>query len=228
MLYRAHPIFLSQAHRSPARPIRYMRKMATKEQSEAREAKQIQRDAMKTKLSSLSDEEVSMQSEKAQNVILSLPQYQEAKRVAIYLSMPDGEAQTGKLVRHALEHDKKVFVPYIYPVGSEKPKKKVMDMLRLESTQDYQGLERDSWGIPKLPKEGRELRENAIGGVGLSMSGEGMQEDKTEVAGLDLIVVPAVAFDREMNRMGHGAGFYDQYLSRFCSSDKRVKPFLGM
>lgn len=202
--------------------------MATKEQSEAREAKQKQRAALKTTLFSLSDEDVNVQSGKAQDVILSLPQYQQAKRVGVYLSMPAGEAQTSRLVRHALEHDKKLFVPYIYPIGNAKPKKKVMDMLHLESIQEYEGLERDSWGIPKLPREGRELRENAMGGFGLSISSESIQEVKTEVTGLDLIVVPAVAFDRDMNRMGHGAGFYDQYLSRFYSGTQRAKPLLGM
>ncbi|KAK4499248.1 hypothetical protein PRZ48_009761 [Zasmidium cellare] len=193
---------------------------------DAQEAKKIQRAAFKTRLSALSEGEVNVQSEKAQDVILSLPQYQQAKRVGIYLSMPTAEAQTGKLVRDALKNDKKVFVPYIYPVGTEKPKKKVMDMLRLESIEDYQGLERDSWGIPKLPKEGRQVRENAMGGVGLSLSSEGPHETEIEAAGLDLIVVPAVAFDRDMNRMGHGAGFYDHYLSRFCLGGKRTKPFL--
>lgn len=182
---------------------------------------------MKERLSLLSNEEVDSQSNAAQGVILDLPQYQQAKRVGIYLSMPTAEVQTGKLVQHALESGKSVFVPYIYAVGDTKPKKKVMDMLLLKSLEDYQGLERDSWGIPKLPREGRELRENAMGGRGLSLSSDGGEGGAAEVDGLDLIVVPAVAFDRELNRMGHGAGFYDHYLSRFCKGEKRAKPFLG-
>lgn len=153
--------------------------------------------------------------------------------------MPAAEAQTDLLVQDALKAGKKVFVPFLYTppsdsdaaVSGEGPKKKprkVMDLLRLREG-EFEALGRDAWGIPSLSVEGVEGRENAMGGEGLSLvrRGGGGEQGKGETGGLDLVVVPAVAFDKQMNRLGHGAGFYDAFLTRFCEGGKREKPFLG-
>jgi len=34
---------------------------------------------------------------------------------------------------------------------------------------------------------------------------------------LDLIFMPALAFDQEFMRLGHGKGYYDRYLERYKS-----------
>lgn len=84
-----------------------------------------------------------------------------------------------------------------------------MEMLRLDS---LNGLERDAWGIPTLTNV--EGRDNAL---------------ETEDEGLDVIIVPAVAFDRTGDRLGHGAGFYDRFLERgWGKGSVRRKPYLGM
>ncbi len=191
------------------------------------------RKRIKTKLKTLTEDEIKTQSEKAQSLIISLPQYQSAQRLSIYLSMPSSEIQTSSLVSHALQNNKKVFVPYIHhPPTSPR---KVIDLLRLSSLADYSSLSRDSWGIPTLAKEGVEGRENAMGGFGLGtgemleVKEEGEHEDvgrKGEDGTLDVVVMPGVAFDEGMNRLGHGGGFYDGFLSRYCS-DGTGKPFLG-
>jgi 5-formyltetrahydrofolate cyclo-ligase len=209
------------------RPSFQQRAMTT----EAQDAKKALRKEIKTKLSSLDEAAIAAQSKEAQNVLLNLSEYKKAKSLSIYLSMPASEAQTDLLVKDALSSGKKVFVPFLYSPsrGSSDggKKRKVMDMLRLNSLEEYENLARDAWGIPSLSAESVKDRENAMGGKGLTLVGDGTTASEDDLGGLDLVVMPAVAYDAQMNRLGHGAGFYDAFLARLCDQGKRPKPYLG-
>ena len=85
-----------------------------------------------------------------------------------------------------------------------------MDMLALHSKEDYASLKPDSWEIPSLSEDSLNGRENALGGHGVDGDGE-----KDWSGGLDLILMPGMAFDEGMGRLGHGRGFYDFFLQRF-------------
>lgn len=126
--------------------------------------------------------------------------------------MPRREVSTTEIVRDALRQGKVVFIPYIYSKDNEK--QKLMDMLRLKDEEDLAKLEPDSWGIPSLSDKTVASRENAMGGCGISNSNSIGQAQ----AHLDLIFVPGMAFDSSNNRLGHGKGFYDRYLSRIKAS----------
>lgn len=70
-------------------------------------------------------------------------------------------------------------------------------MLSLASLDDYQSLKPDAWGIPSISKESIAGRRDGI-------------RD-----GLDLVLMPGVAFDETFGRLGHGKGYYDYFLARY-------------
>jgi 5-formyltetrahydrofolate cyclo-ligase len=148
--------------------------------------------------------------------VLSLPEYKNANRISVYLSMPTGEVNTSEIVRQAFQDHKKVYVPYIYKLHEASPgmPKSQMDMLALQDLEDYKSLQTDSWGIPSLDKDSIATRKNCFGGIGMTQEGESLATETNE-AGLDLILLPGMAFDHACRRLGHGKGFYDFFLHRY-------------
>ena len=141
--------------------------------------------------------------------VLRLPAYEKAKGISVFLSMPEREVSTIQVVRDAFRSGKAVFVPHIHRDEAGGSRGSVMDMLRLKDEDDLDSLMPDAWGIPTLSSDSIAYRQNALGGHGL-------QSDNLE-GQLDLIFVPAVAFDYSRRRLGHGKGFYDRYLTRYSS-----------
>lgn len=164
-------------------------------------------------------------------LLFSLPEYKAARRISVYLSMARGEISTASIVHSAIQQGKKVLVPYTYKLSSPAPGQpvSVMDMVSLHSWEDYESLKLNSWGIPTPSEESIAVRENCLRELlGTHSCGEAAEEE-----GLDLIVMPGMAFDRQRKRLGHGKGFYDFFLHRYEERRKRVNgdrkrmPLLG-
>ena len=151
-------------------------------------AKSVLRKRVKSEASRVSMEERTRQSQSVTRQLLALPQYQRSQRVSVYLNMPD-EVQTGDIVADLLRAGKQCFIPRYESSSSN------MEMVRLYSLADLAALPTTKWNIqqPALT----ERREEAL-----------------QTGGLDLILMPGLAFSRSGHRLGRGRGYYDRYLTR--------------
>eukprot|EP00658_Telonema_sp_P-2_P002876 TRINITY_DN11059_c0_g1_i1.p1 TRINITY_DN11059_c0_g1~~TRINITY_DN11059_c0_g1_i1.p1 ORF type:complete len:244 (+),score=44.46 TRINITY_DN11059_c0_g1_i1:93-824(+) len=158
-----------------------------------RSIKNALRKTHRSKLRSMSDEDI-LEASRAVAVRLSeMPEYQQSTAVGCFLSMPK-EFNTRPLLELIFQDGKRCFVPRVESVESS-----LMSMLEAESLRDIDGFERGAWDIPE-PRSHR---------------AEGSNE-------MELLLVPGLAFDRAGGRMGQGAGFYDRYLGRVEKNDKLI------
>ncbi|PKI84067.1 5-formyltetrahydrofolate cyclo-ligase [Malassezia vespertilionis] len=137
--------------------------------------------------------------------LLAMPAYVNAEAISVYLSMPSGEVETWDMCSQILAHGKRLYIPRFSTVGTGEgfAFTRDMNMLRVFSEDELRrGLLRNSWGIDEpTPKYMDAPREDAL-------------EPCTGGQGLDLVIVPGVAFDRQGGRLGHGKGYYDRYIQR--------------
>ena len=125
--------------------------------------------------------------------LATLPEYQNAATVAFYVDFRC-EVRTRPFLPSAWEQGKRVVVPYC-----------AGDRLELYWVEGLDELAPGAYGILEPPEE---LRRR--------------DERKVDVAQVDLIVVPGVAFDRHGGRVGHGKGYYDRLLRQARPHTPRV------
>ncbi|KAM0801743.1 5-formyltetrahydrofolate cyclo-ligase [Usnea florida] len=191
-----------------------------------RAAKKGTRALMRHRLSQLSPDFLQHQSATATEILLSLPEYKNAQRIGVYLSMPKGEMGTRAIIKDALRCGKKIYVPYIYEskIHVQSKPRSAMDMVSLHSKSDYEALKPDAWGIPSVAENSlversqilKDFKDLSSPVSEIVDNSESISSNKgTESRRLDLIIMPGVAFDRGLGRLGHGKGFYDRFLKLY-------------
>jgi len=112
---------------------------------------------------------------------------------------------TSSLVSEILTAGKILYVPRIDRMAPNK-----MSFLQVYNSKDLQSLPSGTWGIKEPSVEWE-------GGRRVNVLDDGCE-------GLDLILVPGVAFDRSLSRLGHGKGYYDRFITNYTA--KRPRPLL--
>ncbi|GAA5966098.1 hypothetical protein JCM8115_004931 [Rhodotorula mucilaginosa] len=165
--------------------------------SAVQQAKHQLRKQISTRLKQIPPDQLALQSRRVIDRLVSSASYRSAASISCYLSLPHSEVQTDSLIHDALAKGKRVYVPYC-PVED----KTTMRMVRLRDSSHFDGLRPNRWGIREVdPKEV-----------------ESLQDDDGAAApgGLDLLILPGLAFDPYRRRLGHGRGYYDRYINTYC------------
>lgn len=122
-------------------------------------------------------------SEQIMDRFMSLPAYEAAEAVMFYIDVR-AEVRTRQALPAALASGKKIVIPYC--VDGE------LELFHLESMDELET------GMYKILEPRADLRD--------------LKSKRVDVAELDVIMVPGVAFDRRGGRTGHGKGYYDKLL----------------
>jgi 5-formyltetrahydrofolate cyclo-ligase len=149
------------------------------------------RNQMSEVLKNLSQNDICISSERIFECLKNMDQYQDCKTVCLYLSMPAGEVKTSTFLEDAFNSEKRVFIPKVTGKNSVDLK-----MLEIEGMEMISGFPVSKWGISEPSKEFT-----------------AKAEDGTYLGMIDCVLVPGVAFDSQCARLGHGKGYYGNYLN---------------
>ena len=176
--------------------------MASISIDDIRKQKQQLRREVRSRLQSLTQDVIKVQSQQVWDRLFEIPAYQQAKSVGLFLSMPSGEINTDPVIQHAVENGKQIYVPQV----GKNFERSDMELLKVitEGTSSGDGglfhhtWPRNKWGIPEPPSD--------------------MAVQKASPGDIDLLVVPGLAFDRRGDRLGQGKGYYDRFIERMISA----------
>lgn len=170
--------------------------------------KRLLRKSVSAACNALQPPVIQAQSKEIAARVLALPAFQASKAVSCYLSMPTGEVDTSSLVLEILRAGKSLFVPKIDKAAGR------MDFLRVYDEEDLRSLAPGTWGIPEPAETYKDGRRTNI-------------QDRDSQP-LDMILMPGVAFDRSLSRIGHGKGYYDKFIASYTEPGRPTPTLVGL
>lgn len=170
-------------------------------------AKKQLRIQIKASLKSVTQESLASQSQLILSRLVNNPTFQNAKSIAVFMSMPDLEVKTLPIIEQCFRLNKHVYLPRCNTVPIKHRKPNYLSMLKIETYNDVLNLQ---------PQGKYQLLEPTFG------------EDAMDSGDLDVILLPGVAFSTTLQRLGHGAGFYDEFLSTYKQNWSKLPALIGL
>lgn len=170
-------------------------------------AKKDLRKNVKSVLSNLKADKLRSQSLHVCKTLLDTEEFKAAKSVGVYMNMMSMEIQTDIIIEACFVQNKQLYLPRCYFQKKEGRKNNYMSMIQVPSLEVVKNLK---------PQGKYKLLEPTVGFDILSTSG------------IDLLIMPGLAFSKSGERLGHGAGFYDEFLEVYRSHFSRVPHLVGL
>lgn len=115
----------------------------------------------------------------------------EEKTVLAYFSV-GSEPSTLAIINELLKSGKKVCLPLCIDLDEEGHRTGTVDAMEARQITGFDDLVPGAYGIPEPKAETAVVAPEEI----------------------DIIILPCISCDRDCNRIGHGAGYYDKFLSK--------------
>lgn len=173
------------------------------EERSVAELKTEYRKQAKEKLNALSEDYRNSASASIALNALNIPEMKESKRagflglakeektVLAYFSV-GSEPSTLAIINELLKSGKKVCLPLCIDLDEEGHRTGTVDAMEARQITSFDDLAPGAYGIPEPKAETALVPPEEI----------------------DIIILPCVSCDRDCNRIGHGAGYYDKFLSK--------------
>jgi 5-formyltetrahydrofolate cyclo-ligase len=159
------------------------------------------RRSVRALLARMSSEERARQSAAVTSLVANDERFLASQRVGLYVSL-EREVSTFDVLELCFARNKRVFVPK-YAENSRR-----MDFFEVFSSADVRSLPRTRFGIAQ-PEE------------------DGGRAEALSSGGLDVCLVPGVAFTLDGRRLGNGGGYYDHFLRRLRTQSPNC-PLIGL
>jgi 5-formyltetrahydrofolate cyclo-ligase len=146
-------------------------------------------------LRGLEPEERKVKSERLARALWSEERFIRSRQIFCYISMPE-EPDTRAIIRRCLAEGKKVVVPKILAGGTMEAR--IIDRLSDQPDGDW---------VP--------------GAFGI-LEPNPKTTEPANLAEMDCVLVPGLAFDAEGRRLGRGKGYYDRFFEQIGPSAARI------
>ena len=155
------------------------------------EAKRWWREEIRRALKETSEEYRSAASASIALNVLGLPEVETAKTILAYCSV-GSEPGTLAIISKLLSQGKRVCLPLCVDIDDQGRRMETTDAMEAREIESFDDLRAGAYGIPEPAAHTAVVSPRDI----------------------DLIILPCLACDKSCMRIGHGAGYYDKYLSK--------------